>query len=301
MNFKSLPELLDYFKDEAACRAYYENIRWPDSKVICPHCGHDKVYRTTRGFKCASSKCYKKFTVTVGTIFESSHINLRLWYAAIWLCTSHKKGFNSVQLGRELGIPQKTAWFLNHRVREMLKSNNVTLLSNTVEADETFIGGKDKNRHFNKRRGDKATQGKTVVFGLVERGGKVIAQRMLKPSKEEIQPIIERHVQKGSIVNTDTWYAYNGLAKDYTHETINHSLKVYVVGDVHTNTIEGFWSCLKRGLYGIYQYTSEKHINRYLDEFCARYNTRHLREGERFNLFLNNCNDRRLTYKNLVA
>lgn len=299
--FKSVIELLDYFKDEKTCIAFYEQIRWGGSPV-CPHCGSIKApYRTNRGFRCSEKACAKKFTVKVGTIFQQSHIPLRTWFAAMYLITSHKKGISSLQLHRDLNITQKTAWFLLHRLREMLKAETPAMLTNKVEIDETYIGGKEGNRHFNKRIGNygRGENGKAVVLGLVERNGKVYAQRIPTNKAEHIVPIIKNKVQKGSTMLTDEWYAYTGLS-EYTHKTIQHSLKVYVKGDIHTNTIENFWSVLKRGLYGIYHYTSKKHLNRYLDEFCARYNTRELNEADRFEKFLHQS-ESRLSWKKLVA
>lgn len=312
-NFKSVIELLDYFKDEKTCISFYEQIRW-NGQPFCPHCGSTKTpYRTNKGFKCSEKACYKKFTVKVGTIFEQSHIPLRTWFAAIYLITAHKKGISSLQLGRDLNITQKSAWFLNHRIREMLKQQRPEVLSNKVEVDETYIGGKLKNVHRKKklekriytteaerRKGAEAWhKGKLVVLGLVERQGKVIAYRVPSRKIKVILPIIEKHIKKGSTMLTDDASALRQLGKHgYEHKIIQHNLKIYVQGDVHTNTIENFWSVLKRGLYGIYHYTSKKHLDRYLDEFCARYNSRDIGEAERFENFLHNS-EHRLSWKEL--
>ncbi len=314
-NFKSLIELLDHFKDEKTCRDFYEQQRW-GGKPYCPHCGSTKTpYRTDRGFKCSEKACYKKFSVTVGTIFEQSHIPLRTWFAAIYLITAHKKGISSLQLGRDLNIPQKTAWFLEHRIREMLRAKAPVMLTNDVEVDETFIGGKEKNKHASKKyRAQENTRAeikkmnledrnhfnKIAVIGLVERNGKVVAKRVPDVKAKTLIPIIEKHVEKGSTMLTDEWYAYGQLGKlGYEHKSIQHNLKIYVQGETHTNTIENFWSVLKRGLYGIYHFTSKKHLDRYLDEFCARYNTRELTESERFVNFLQQS-ESRLSWKQLV-
>lgn len=313
--FKSVIELLDYFKDEKTCIAFYEQIRWNGSPV-CPHCGSTKTpYRTNRGFRCSEKLCAKKFSVKVGTIFEQSHIPLRKWFAAFYLITAHKKGISSLQLGRDLDISQKCAWFLLHRIRETLKAESPVMLTNNVEIDETYVGGKEKNKHAHKKLvrpdltvGEKlklntgrSIADKAVVLGLLERDGKVIAQRVPDAKAQTIIPIIEKHVKKGATMLTDEWYAYKHLVvKGYTHKSIEHYLKIYVRGEVHTNTIEGFWSLLKRGIIGIYHFTSKKHLDRYLDEFCARYNTRHLGEDERFETYLRQS-EKRLTWKKLVA
>lgn len=310
MNFKSLPQLLDFFKDEKTCIAYYETLRW-NGKPVCPHCGSEHPYKTDRGYKCSNGECYKKFTVKVGTIFENSKISFRTWFAAIYLCTAHKKGISSVQLSIDLNITQKTAWFVLHRVREMLKQQAPQMLgdNNMVEADETYIGGIEGNRHTKKRRSnlnpDFANDGtrynkKKIVIGIVERNGKVILKHVPNATAENMVPFIEKHVPKGSSIVTDEHHAYAKLNKVYTHSTVTHSLRVYVSGDSHTNTIENFWSVLKRGLYGIYHQVSDKHLERYLNEFASRFNTRQLSSQGRFEGFLNQA-EGGLLYKNLIA
>ncbi len=299
-NFKSVIELLDYFKDEKTCISFYEQVRW-NGQPVCPHCGSFKTpYRTAKGFKCSEKLCHKKFTVKVGTIFEQSHIPLRTWFAAIYLQTAHKKGISSLQLSRDLNITQKTAWYLLHRIREMLRAKEPVMLKGTVEADETYVGGRDKNRHKHKRKGVTGVGDKIAMLGLVERGGRVYAQRIKALTREVISPVITEHIELGSNLHTDEHGAYIEVGKKYNHKSVRHILQIYVDGDVTTNTIEGFWANLKRGIYGIYHYTSEKHINRYLDEFCARYNTRHLGEDERFENFLRQS-ESRLTWKRLVG
>jgi transposase-like protein len=248
MNFKSLPQLLDYFKDEATGIAYYENIRWA-GKPVCPFCASDKApYKTNRGYKCSNKACGKKFTVKVGTIFENSKISLRIWFAAIYLCGQSKKGISSLQLSRHLGITQKTAWFVEHRVREMLKLQAPTMIGENamVEADETYIGGKESNKHESKKikapSGNTAkTSGKKAVVGIIERDGRVVLKYFPEVSQRNMVEFLRNNVAKNATIYTDEFSGYNSLYKEYNHETVNHSLKIYVNGDIHTNTIENFW------------------------------------------------------------
>lgn len=310
MNFKSIIQLLDYFKDEETAIAYYEEIRWGGNPV-CPHCGSEKPYKTNRGYKCSNNECYKKFTVKVGTIFENSKIPFRVWFAAIYLATTSKKGISSVQLSEQLNITQKTAWFVLHRVREMLKEKAPAMLGedNMVEADETYIGGRETNKHFNKKRSqeDKTVTNsgepykpKKTVLGVIERDGKVVLKHVPNATKENMVSFIKSHVPTGSKIYTDEYKAYGSLSDTYVHGTVNHSLAIYVAGDVHTNTIENFWSVLKRGLYGIYHQVSDKHLERYLDEFAARFNNRHLDNSTKFENFLKDS-ESRLSYENLIS
>jgi transposase-like protein len=303
MQFKSIIQLLDYFKDEATCIEYYEKLRW-NGKPVCPHCGIDKTpYRTNRGYKCSDKDCGKKFTVKVGTIFENSKIPFRVWFGAIYLATAHKKGISSLQLGRDLNITQKTAWFVLHRVREMLKQNAPTMIGGNgtmVEADETYIGGKEKNKHASKRRKEGEPDKKRMVVGIIERDGRVVLKYIPSATEDNMVPFINQHVPAGSRIFTDEFRSYNKLGSNFVHETVNHTLKIYVAGDVHTNTIENFWSVLKRGLYGIYHSVSEKHLDRYLNEFSSRFNERKISDQARFEKFLADSN-KRLKYKNLIA
>jgi len=298
LHFKSLPKLLDHFKDNTTCIEFLEQQRW-GKNPICPHCGSKVIYKTNRGYKCKD--CTKKFTVTVGTVFENSKIKLTIWFAAIYLCTAHKKGISSLQLHRDLGITQKTAWFMLHRIREMLRAKYSPLLQGTVQADETFVGGKNKNRHAGKKiegSQGRSVKDKTPVFGMVS-AGKVNLEVVPNTKAKTLKPIIMNLVEKGSIVVTDEWGGYSGIGIDYDHQIIKHNEGEYSKNGFNTNSIEGFWALLKRGIFGIYHYASPQHLNRYCDEFSYRYNTRKIDDSDRFMVSLTKVNGR-LTYKQLT-
>ena len=304
LEFTNLQEAFDYFNDETECRRILEMQRWKDGKPVCPHCGNEKHYKLLDGktYKCANKDCYKKFTATIGTIFENTNIKLSTWFKAIYLATSHKKGISSLQLGIDLGVTQKTAWFILHRIREMLKDKAPEMLGNVIEVDETYIGGKEKNKHKSKK--SKGTQGRSTeskvpILGILERNGKVYSVPVKDTSAKTIQPIITERVKENSQVNTDEWLGYKGLEKKFEHKVIQHGKGEYVIGLIHTNTIEGFWSLFKRGIYGIYHQVSPKHLHRYCDEFSYRYNLRHTKDNHRFIQSLSQCQIR-LKYKDLI-
>lgn len=302
--FRTLVDLLTYFTDEQVCRDYLEIIRW-EGVLECPYVDctngkHIAKFKDGKRYKCPT--CQRTYSVKVGTIFEDSKIPLRKWFAGIYLITSHKKGISSCQLARDLGVTQKTAWYMNHRVRHSLGMEAETKLSGVCEADESFIGGKEANKHKNKRT--EGTQGrsvqtKTAVAGVVQRGGEIRTQVVPDTSGSNLRRFVYENVARGSELNTDEWYGYKGLEKLYSHSVVKHNENEYVQGTTHTNTMEGFWSLLKRGVVGIYHSVSSKHLQKYLDEFTFRYNTRKINESDRFNFMLSNMATH-LPYQKLI-
>lgn len=326
--FKSILEFQNHFSTDEKCREHLELSRW-NGTPACPFCGSINVcrFKTGKHFNCRD--CRKNFSVTVGTIYENSKVPLNKWYLATYIITNHSKGISSLQLAGWLGVTQKTAWFLNHRIREMLKENQPELLSDTVESDETYVGGSVTNWSNKKRKeyieGGKNWQAnKTMVIGVVEREKSTIVERPHKIIKDrvvlekivtkesrvtakvinavtidEIKAFIKANVKEGSNLYTDDLAAYKHLADVYNHESVNHSSGEYKKGDACTNTIEGFWSLLKRQIVGIHHSVSSGHLQRYSDEAVYRYNRRKLTQDQKFEDAVRRCNGR-LKYRELI-
>jgi len=303
-NFKSFYEMLELLPNDNACRLFLEDLRW-NGKPVCPHCGsingsHYKL--KTKGeftglYKCKD--CRERFTVTVGTMFEGSHVPLRKWFIAIYIFTSHKKGISSIQLGKDLGITQKSAWFVLHRLRNTFEQPQQKF-DGITEIDESWLGGADKNKHANKKTGVSGAHTKTAVLGIRNRKDGIVKAQVVPNTKAEtLVPIIKQEVIADSIVMTDENRAYVKLHEHFSHGTVNHSAKEYVNGQFHTNGIENFWSHLKRGIDGIYHQCSTKHLQSYVNEFSFRYNSRKTSESARFIFSLQRA-EKRLTYKELI-
>lgn len=270
------------FHDETKARIWLEAELWPDGPN-CPHCGAVNEAtlmqgKTTRPGLYQCNACREPFTITMGTLYERSHIPLHKWLAATHLIMASKKGISALQVGRMLGVSKKSAWFLCHRIRESLRETKPAMLGGpgkAVEADETYIGGKEKNKHAIKRTSAVGGAGKEVVFALVERKGHVRSQHVPEVSAKTLRPILMSQIDRKSFLMTDEAGQYRHVGKEFArHVTVNHGIEEYVRGDAHTNTIEGYFSILKRGITGVYHHVSQEHLKRYLAEFDYRYNER---------------------------
>jgi len=307
MKPKTLQQAIRHFSDEQVCIDTIAALRWPNGPV-CPKCGSTEHYylATQRRWKC--KECYKQFSVKMGTIFEDSPISLDKWLAALWMLVNCKNGISSYEVGRDLGITQKSAWFVLHRLRLALQSGSMERMGGNgkhVEVDETFIGGAARNMHRDKHRRritDTGTKDKTPVMGILERGGEVRAMMVPTRRKHHLQAEIRRHVKAGSAIYTDALLSYQGLKhQDFKHEVIEHAEK-YVDGQVHTNGLEKFWSLVKRGLKGTYISVEPFHLFRYLDEQVYRFNNRELaNDGERFQKALLQIAGKRLTFSEVTG
>lgn len=299
-----------HFKDDNEARKVLEGILWPDGP-ICPHCGTlNHAYATKRAgvWRCAEKECRKDFTVTMRTVMERSKIALHKWLQAFHLMTSSKKGISAHQLHRTLDIGYEAAWFMAHRIREAMREGGLAPMGGgggIVEADETYFGKtaetyvspKRKGRPFLKRT---VQRNNRPILALVERGGRVRTFHVPVASQTNVQQIVRENIAREARLHTDESRLYFGMNKNFTHETVKHSIGEYVRGDVHTNSAEGYFSIFKRGMRGIYQHCREKHLHRYLAEYDFRYNHRvklGYNDGERAALAVKNAAGKRLTYR----
>jgi transposase-like protein len=325
----TLQEAIVYFSDADRVFEYARELRWPDDNVICPRCGHDKhSFLSTRKIWFCKG-CKKQFTIKVGTIFEDSPLGMDKWMAAFWMIVNAKNGVSSYEIHRALGVTQKSAWFMLHRIRLAMQKGNIQKLGGTggpVEVDETYVGGEGKNKHgggsyvlkesanwYGKRRvfvkGERKTgrgTEKTAVFGMLDRGTREVrAEVVHNVNRETLTNAILENVQRGSKIYSDAFQAYKSLPSDYIHKAVNH-VKEYVRGDVHTNGLENFWNLLKRTLRGTYVAVEPFHLDGYLDEQIFRFNNRAtkdnpLTDADRFTLAMSQVMGKRLTYAALTG
>ena len=301
---KTLQEAIKYFSDKETCTTFMAQLRWPDG-VTCPLCESKAVSYLSTRFMWKCKACKKQFSVKVGTVMEDSPIGLDKWLAAMWLISNAKNGISSCEIHRALGVTQKTAWFLLHRIRLAMQNGTLEKFSGQVEVDETYIGGLARNMHRDKR--DKkihgtggSGSGKVAVMGLLERKGNVRAKVIADATQATLHGEVRQHVEQGADLFTDGWKSYSGLHADYIHQVIDHAEK-YVDGQIHTNGIENFWSLLKRGIKGTYVSVEPFHLFRYLDEQTFRFNTRKGKDADRFLQTAKQVAGKRLTYEELTG
>ncbi len=308
---KTLLEAVKVYSDPKACFDLMVEIRWPKG-ITCPRCSSDRVtlFANRPMFKC--NACKKQFSVKVGTIFEDSPLGLEKWLPTLWLLANCKNGISSCEVARDLGVTQKTAWFMLHRIRHALKQGSIEKMAGTVEADETFVGGLEKNKHEDKKlHAGRGPVGKTIVMGVLERveevypkaevpaKSKVRAKVVQDTSRKTLHAEIRKEVSAFSELYTDAWKGYRGLTPEYIHKFVDHAVQ-YALGQVHTNGLENFWALLKRCLKGTYISVEPFHLFRYLDEEVFRFNNRAYCDRDRFMMVLGSVDGKRLTYDTLT-
>jgi len=299
-DFQDIFELVKFFSTEKKCLKFVVHKRWGDT-VRCVDCNSDKIYKFSDGKRYKCAECKRHFTALVGTVFQDTRLPLKKWIMAMYLI-GNDTGISTRNLAKKIGVSVPTAWFLSHRIRETF-TQSTEKLSGVVESDESFIGGKNKNRHIHKKV--KNSQGrsykdKTPVFGVLERGGKLKAKVIKDTKVASIKPALKEMVEAGSILYSDEWLGYRGSGRTYQHTIVDHKRKQFKNGDACTNGIEGAWSRLKRMIAGVYYRFSKKHLQRFINEFTFRYNTRKLEQHERLVEMFKNIN-RPLKYKQLIA
>lgn len=306
-NPETLIEAIAYFANPQIAHDFFVGMRWPEG-VRCPYCKGSAVsfYANRRVYRCAP--CKKQFSVKVGTLFEDSPIGLEKWLPCVWLIVNAKNGVSSCEIARSLGVTQKSAWFMLHRVRAALKVSSFEKMAGVVEADETFVGPNADFMHKKVKKAKGVGRGytcKTAVMGLLEHGNEQRASRVRakvikNTQKRTLKAEIDATVKPGSTLHTDAWIAYQSLGSDYVHKFVDHAVQ-YVKDNVHTNGLENFWCLLKRTIKGTYVHVNAEHLNAYLDEQAWRYNERKMDDGTRFAAVTKALFGKRLTYQELIA
>lgn len=302
----TLQQAIIWFADFENCKAFMVELRWSDGVIKCPRCGSDHVFYIpkARVWKCYGKHDHAKFSLKTGTIFEDSPLALEKWLPATWFIIACKNGISSYEIHRALGVTQKTAWFMLHRIRLAMQSGTFEKLSGHVEVDETFIGGAARNMHKEakdrKIKGRTGPVGKAIVAAVLERGGKVRAKVVDKRKKKHLQALVRENVEPKSALYSDALKSYDGLNEEYAHKVVDHAV-AYVDGQIHTNGLENFWSLLKRAIKGTYVSVEPYHLFRYIDEETFRFNERKLTDAERFAIVMKQIVGKRLTYAELIG